>query len=981
MADKEFTIKCPKCKAALTVPGARERDMTVQCSECGHRGKIPRKLPRSAKQPVVLQAAKSAPQKIEAPQASHPQPATSGKSRSLFIMTFLLLVVAGIGFGAFTYFSNPDDPALTSNVGGDATVVAESAQSTGTDAGTETVDFTTETRVERPFIDTIEQFRRISDDLENSVSKFDKLSTRYFVLTHLHNAGVSDEELATTRQAFIKLLNSLSWHRDLYEPVAIDAEQTIYRVNLDKLKWRTKTWQAILNHDPYAFAYNNVHAAKCAEMTRESVIVVRADWFVFAASQPPLYYEILEVPQTLDEMAKELRVDISRNISEGEAIRAGFRKSDVSEYNRLIERHETLSGGFWVAYGFSGNDDHQDLFRYPLGPGTDPSQFAHDGTAVIFGLPNGLQGYMLTDGHGQRVDESSMSIIRDPQRPNGDVVAGISCISCHQSGIFPKTDEVGIAVRSNRDAFSHAERIIELYREASELESFQRRDAKRYQDSLAKLNVPQTTAEDDPVLLMVRNFEDKLDVDLAAAELGLTSEDLVLQISSEASIRTAFSCFSRSGGAMDRDDFLKLYCGTAESLGYGSSVRTVVLTKTKESPVVATTQRTSSAPETVHTDPKVAVKQSVATAKYIEDLFTAENVTFVSFDGKTVHYREKSGAAKTVDIGKLSQADLEIVLKQNVTSADLPADSPDSDRPALSSELDIFAAGKSVFVSFDGQQVSYTDQAGAAKKVDIGTLSQADQEFVLKQNVGSGDLPGDAPPGGASPPLKRQSLITTGSAELLNFDGRQKVTIKHRSGQTETVLIDSLSNEDIEIVLGQNSSLAGSSAASATKPGNDLPGTDLPGRNLSDSKSIGADRTVRPQSNERVWHGTDGNVLIEGALQAFDARKGIVRIAPAPRTWYPTSQPSFVGVLYVASSRGDEVEVKVKPIEGGRTQVFRWDQIGEADQQYLSLIKKGLESGRIEAERPLTGIRYWSVPIDGLSKADQQRVFDSVGRP
>lgn len=42
---------------------------------------------------------------------------------------------------------------------------------------------------------------------------------RYFTLTHLYNAGVSDDELRTYRNAFVKLINSLSWNTDLGQVV------------------------------------------------------------------------------------------------------------------------------------------------------------------------------------------------------------------------------------------------------------------------------------------------------------------------------------------------------------------------------------------------------------------------------------------------------------------------------------------------------------------------------------------------------------------------------------------------------------------------------------------------------------------------------------------------------------------------------------------------------------------------------------------
>jgi mono/diheme cytochrome c family protein len=54
---------------------------------------------------------------------------------------------------------------------------------------------------------------------------------RYFTLTHLHNAGLSDEELQTYRNALAKLVNSLSWGSKVVNPVPVDANRTVLRID------------------------------------------------------------------------------------------------------------------------------------------------------------------------------------------------------------------------------------------------------------------------------------------------------------------------------------------------------------------------------------------------------------------------------------------------------------------------------------------------------------------------------------------------------------------------------------------------------------------------------------------------------------------------------------------------------------------------------------------------------------------------------
>ena len=57
-------------------------------------------------------------------------------------------------------------------------------------------------------------------------------SKRYFTLAPLHNAGLSNEELQTYRNALNKLVNSLSWGSRIVNPAPIDPAKTVFRIDL-----------------------------------------------------------------------------------------------------------------------------------------------------------------------------------------------------------------------------------------------------------------------------------------------------------------------------------------------------------------------------------------------------------------------------------------------------------------------------------------------------------------------------------------------------------------------------------------------------------------------------------------------------------------------------------------------------------------------------------------------------------------------------
>src|SRR5262249_10840862 len=151
--------------------------------------------------------------------------------------------------------------------------------------------------VRQAFITPPEMAERMRGDLA-TVPERDRPFTRYFTLTHLHNAGLSADELQSYRHGLSKLVNSLSWGRRVVVPRAFDAEKTIFRIDLRDYQWNEKVWDAVLAKNPYGVLPGGAASTYCTEQTRCSMPWVRGDWFVAAASRPPLYHEVLQLPET-----------------------------------------------------------------------------------------------------------------------------------------------------------------------------------------------------------------------------------------------------------------------------------------------------------------------------------------------------------------------------------------------------------------------------------------------------------------------------------------------------------------------------------------------------------------------------------------------------------------------------------------------------------------------------------------------------------
>src|SRR5262249_42566291 len=150
--------------------------------------------------------------------------------------------------------------------------------------------------------------------------------------------------------------------------------------------------------------------------------------------------------------------------------------------NRMIERHDAAFGCYWRSYDFSDNNDRQNLFQRPLGPAPTPTGFTHAGGELIFNLPNGLQGYLLVNGDGQRIDKAPVDLLSDPRRPDRQVETGLSCMTCHVRGLLPKDDQVRAHVLKNPDAFAAADRtaILALYVPHARMKALLEKDVERF---------------------------------------------------------------------------------------------------------------------------------------------------------------------------------------------------------------------------------------------------------------------------------------------------------------------------------------------------------------------------------------------------------------------------------------------------------------------------------------------------------------------
>jgi hypothetical protein len=407
---------------------------------------------------------------------------------------------------------------------------------------------------DRPFLRDADVERALAAD-QAALPPAARPHARWLTLVHLANAGTPEPQLERYRTALAVMLASLSWAPAARPPAAVDPRRTIFRIDLRDLGWTTATWDAIRAAYPYGVA----RPAGVPE-------ALRADWLVAAASRPPLYHAILGIPDRATELARLLGVDLDANVAAGRVARAGFTSSGVSTSNRVIERHATRHGALWRSYDFGSSRGLEDIFAHPL-------DFVPAGGELIFNLPNGLQGYMLVDAAGRRIDKAPTAIVSDPRRPDRAVENAVSCIGCHAAGIIPRADQLRGAA-GELPAGERA-RIEALHPPADELARLYAADRARFAAALAALGAAPAGPPDpaaEPVSLLVARHEGELDLRLAAAELGLTAAELEGRLARSPALRRALAGLTAPGGRIKRETWDRGFPRALLELGVGVPV-------------------------------------------------------------------------------------------------------------------------------------------------------------------------------------------------------------------------------------------------------------------------------------------------------------------------------------------------------------------------------------------------------------------------
>ena len=294
---------------------------------------------------------------------------------------------------------------------------------------------------------------------------------------------------------------------------------------------------------------------------------VHIDWFIAAASTPPLYHDLLSLPLTDRDLETRLEVDVARNLTNAPGVRvwrAGFNNSGVSTNNRVVERHTSRYGAYWKSYDFAGSVGAQNIFTHPL-------NFTHDGGEAIFNLPNGLQGYYLVNASGFRLDEAPINIVSNPAASDPTVRNGLSCIGCHTEGMKTLEDQVRSVIESNTNPPYNKAQALRLYVEKSDMDARVGDDMERYREALEATGGAIGGVE--PISRFHEAFQGAVDAAYAAAVVGLETETFRQNIRENRGLQNVgLLVLDSQNGSVQRDTWTSSFRDVMYALDYPESV-------------------------------------------------------------------------------------------------------------------------------------------------------------------------------------------------------------------------------------------------------------------------------------------------------------------------------------------------------------------------------------------------------------------------
>lgn len=382
--------------------------------------------------------------------------------------------------------------------------------------------------------DDMDKLMRDAQRLERDQSE----DVRFISLANLYNSCATPGAMSAYAQALNKLMNSLSSSTEPVKLTPLNAEGTVFSFRMSDFGWDESRWSLIERAYPSALVHQV--AADILKTAKTKVAIVNGDWLAAAAGEAPLYYDLLEIPEKLADLASLNAVDIEQSIKTAAARRIAVRTSAVTRGNRLIERHPGVRGGLWLVYDFATSADDQDIFEHPQGPklalfGQTP--FKPDEIRALYMLPNGFYAFALYDAAGNRIDRVLPGIEKPYAGVEADAVepttkAGAKCFACHTDGLIEAKDDFKSALNPAAPASSSREAALRLFGTDSENTLLLIGSRDRYHLAAKSIGIdPQTRIRGEEIVTgLAERYREGGDFETALAQTGLERDAFLTEL-------------------------------------------------------------------------------------------------------------------------------------------------------------------------------------------------------------------------------------------------------------------------------------------------------------------------------------------------------------------------------------------------------------------------------------------------------------------
>lgn len=295
--------------------------------------------------------------------------------------------------------------------------------------------------------------------------------TRFVTLAHIANECAPGNELTAHRAAIGKILNSLSWSKAPIKPQVIDKAGTVLAVRLSELGWDAPRWDRLAGAQLEGTAFRA--SPELADIVGAARPAIRGDWLAHGAMRPPLYFELLDIPDQLRGLERRLGIEPG---------------GETKPPSSAAERRETPHGSMWLARNTRS-----------AGKNASSPQSAH----VLFTLPNGFPAVAAFAPEGRRLDSGSSGLTAMITSHLVSAWIGKSCLGC-AAGAPQDTDTAA---------------------------AFRLADNLQYRSSLMRADVdPDLTLRGlEIIAALARRWTDDAGFHRIAAELGESAETLAMR--------------------------------------------------------------------------------------------------------------------------------------------------------------------------------------------------------------------------------------------------------------------------------------------------------------------------------------------------------------------------------------------------------------------------------------------------------------------